>query len=55
MDTFSRTLMTRNGLELRIDLAKYEQLDEVCEFLRLHFFSTERIVTWLPIVEQTIT
>ena len=43
MECYPRKFVTRNGQEFTINIALPEDLDEVTEFMQLHFFSTSPI------------
>lgn len=40
MSSFPRNFVAKDGQVLTIDFARPDELDEVTEFLRIHFFST---------------
>lgn len=40
MDPFPQTVTIKNGQSLVVDIARPEELDEICEFLRQHYFTT---------------
>lgn len=54
MDIFPRTLTVTNGSCVTIDLAKQEDLDEITEFVRQHYFSPSPMCYFMATFEDDV-